>query len=241
VLLSLAVLVSTAAALSAQSFSHNGNPPAGPPGPVVAVIGPTSITQSTNTATVTTGNSVSCNGGAPGFFHTDNSYFRAFTLSAFNPPLDQTQFMVQAVTIGIEQANAAGVGTTQPLTVRIHSSTTNPPTNASLTLLSTETVNVTDQANSLLTIPLATQPVFTVATGILVVEIFTPTGQAAGHSFFIGSNALGQSGPSFIRAASCGVAEITNLASIGFANMHVVMTVSGNSQAPVSLQSFTVD
>jgi len=241
-LLTLGVVLLATGAVSAQSFSHSSLP-AGTNGPAVPapVVGPASITQSTNTSTITTGNSVSCNGGSPGFFHTDNSYFRAFTLSAFNPPLDQLQFMVQSITFGIEQANAAGTGTTQPITVRIHSSTTNPPTNASLTLLSTETVNVPDQTVSLITVPLTTQPVFTVATGILVVEIFTPNGQTAGHSFFIGSNALGQSGPSFIRAASCGVAEITNLASIGFANMHIVMTVNGNSQAPVSLQSFSVD
>lgn len=239
----LSVLLLVAAAVSAQSFSYNGNPmPATPaPGPSVNVVGPASITQSTNATTVAAANSVSCNGGAPNFSHTDNSYFRAFTLSAFNPPLDQLQFMVQSVTIGIEAANAAGVGTTQPVTIRIHSSTTNPPTNASLTLLSTETVQVADQVATLLTIPLTTQPVFTVATEILVVEIFTPSGQVAGHSFFIGSNALGQSGPSFIRAASCGVAEITDLASISFSDMHIVMTVNGNSQAPVDLQSFTVD
>jgi hypothetical protein len=236
--------MAVAAALPAQTLSRNGNPSVAPTrqAPPFEVIGPASITQSTNASTVTTGNSVSCNGGSPSFLHTDNSYYRAFTLSAFNPPLDQLQFMVQSVTIGIEQSNASGTGTTQPITINIFNSTTNPPTLATLgPVLSTQTVNVPDQANSLLTIPLTTQPVFVTATGILVVEIFTPSGQAAGHSFFVGSNALGQSGPSFIRASSCGITEITNLASIGFANMHVVMTVNGNSQAPVSLESITVD
>jgi hypothetical protein len=205
------------------------------------VVGPTSITQSTNPNTVTAGASVSCNGGTPTFFHTDNSYFRAFTLSAFNPPLDQLQFMVQSVTFGIETANASGTGTTQPVTVRIHSSTTNPPTNASLTLLATEDINVPDQTLSLITVPITAQPVFIVATDILVVEIFTPNGQTAGHSFFVGANSLGQSGPTFIRSVPCGIAEITNTASIGFPNMHLVMTVNGNSQVPVTLESFSID
>ncbi|HET9767785.1 MAG TPA: hypothetical protein VFS60_13100 [Thermoanaerobaculia bacterium] len=237
------LFLAVTAALPAQQLSKNGRPAAAPFGPPhVDVIGATSITQSTNPTTVTTGSSVSCNNGAAGgFLHTDNSYFRAFTLSAFNPPLDQLQFMVQSITFGIEQSNASGTGTTQPITVRIHSSTTNPPTNASMTLLSTQVVNVPDQANTTITVPLTTQPVFLTATGILVVEIFSPDGQTAGHSFFIGSNALGQSGPSFIRAASCGISEVTNLASIGFANMHIVMTVNGNSQAPVSLESVTVE
>ncbi|MEP7008717.1 MAG: hypothetical protein ABJC13_00185 [Acidobacteriota bacterium] len=245
--LTFALVLSSLCALSAvaQSFSHNGAPASGPSSvaaPPIKVIGTTSITQSTNASTITAANSVSCNGGAPGFFHTDNSYIRAFTLASFNPPLNQTQFKVEGVTIGIEQANAAGTGTTQPITINIYSSTTNPPTNASLSaVLSTVTVNVPDQVGTLLTIPLTTQPVFTVATGILVVEVFTPSGQAAGHSFFIGSNTLGQSGGSFIKAASCGITEITNLASIGFANMHIVMTVIGNSQAPVELQEYSVN
>lgn len=240
-----AVLLALAAwnPLSAQSFSIDGNATPGSVSiPFDRVIGATSITQSTNATTVTTAASVSCNGGAPGFFHTDNSYFRAFTLSAFNPPLDQTQFMVQSVTFGIETANAAGTGTTQPITVRIFTSSANPPTNATLSAaLATETVNVPDQTNSLFTVNLTTQPVLTVASSILVVEVFSPNGQVAGHSFFMGANALGQSGPSFIRAAPCGLADIGNLAGIGFANMHIVMTVNGNSQMPVSLESFSID
>jgi hypothetical protein len=237
------LFVAVTAALPAQQLRKNGNPAPAPFGPPhVDVIGATSITQSTNPTTVTTGNSVSCNAGSPTFLHTDNSYYRAFTLSAFNPPLDQLQFMVQSVTIGIEQSNAAGTGTTQPVTINIYNAATNPPTLATLgPVLSTVTANVSDQALTTLTIPLTTQPVLITATSILVVEVFTPSGQVAGHSFFIGSNALGQSGPSYIRAPSCGINEITNLASIGFANMHIVMVVNGNSQAPVSLETVTVD
>ena len=139
------------------------------------------ITQSTNPDHVTAGNSVSCNNGAAGgFLHTDNSYYRAFTLSAFNPPLDQLQFAVQSVTFGIEQANAAGVGTTQPITVNIYNSSANPPTLATLgPVLGTVTVKVPDQVHTLFTATLPAPVVFTVATGILVVEIFTPSGQAA--------------------------------------------------------------
>lgn len=244
--LSLALVLLTFGSLAAgaQSFSRNGAPPSVPPSatPPVRVVGQTTITQSTNTATVTTGASVSCNGGAPGFFHTDNSYYRAFTLASFNPPLDQLQFRLEGVTFGIETANASGVGTTQPITINIFNASANPPTLATLgPVLSTVTVDVPDQANSLFTVDLPTQPVFTVASGILVVEIFTPSGQVAGHSFFMGANALGQTGPSFIRAASCGLADIGNLAGIGFPNMHIVMSLRGNSQMPVELQGYSID
>jgi hypothetical protein len=197
-----------------------------------------SISQSTSTSIVT--GSVSCNGGSPGFFHTENSYYRAFTLSSF-PALDQPQFRVDSVAIGVETANdAASAG--QPMTVRLHSSTTNPPTLASLTLLTSESVTVPDTATgTLFNVNFTSPPAVVVAGGILVVEVLLPEGQTAGHSFFIGSNGSGQSGPSFIRAPSCGLADIGDLAGIGFPNMHIVMTVSGNTQVPVTLQSFDVE
>ena len=236
-------LLLAASGASAASLSKNQNGPTTRTGQQVLLPpGPASITQNTNAATITVGNSVSCNNGAAnGFEHTDNSYYRGFTLSSFNPPLDSLQFMVQTVQIGVEQAND-GAGAGQPITAHVYDSTTNPPTLASIGApLSSQPVNVADQALSLLNIPLTIQPVLINASDILVVEIFTPNGSVPNHSFFIGSNALGQSGPSFIRAADCGIAQITNLAAINFANMHIVMTVSGNNQVPVELQTFSVD
>ena len=63
---------------------------------------------------------------------------------------------------------------------------------------------------------------------MLVVEIFPPDGQTAGNSFFIGSNNLGQTAPSYLAAADCGVPEPTNTATIGFPDMHIVMNVTGD-------------
>ena len=193
--------------------------------PFPRVVGPTFITQSTAT-TITPLNSFSCSSSGA---NTDSSYYRAFTLSAFNPPLDQQEFLVQSVTFGIEAAVGPGNGRAQPATVRIYSSTTNPPTTASLTLLSTENVSIDDQAGTLLTVPLSTTPLLTVATDILVVEVFTPNGAATSSSLIIGSNGLGQAGPSFIKAVDCAIGEITSLAAT-FPNMHIVMRVDGNSQ-----------
>lgn len=230
--------VSLAATASAQSLSRSALTPgavlrSSMPGPLAAQ----TITQSTSNAIVA--GSISCNAGSPGYFHTDNSYYRAFTLSAF-PALTQPKFRVDTVNFGIETANdAASAG--QPLTVNLWRSTTNPPTLASLTAISSDNFTIPDSATgTVFSANIASQPLLTVATDILVVEIFTPSGQAAGHSFFIGSNAAGQSGPSFIRAESCGVNDITNLASIGFPNMQIVMSVSGDNQVPVTLQSYDV-
>jgi hypothetical protein len=237
----LALLAMPVSALFAvNGFSTNGNPAPAPFGQMALPENAVTITQSTSTA-ITVGASVSCNGGTPGFFHTDNAYFRAFTLSAFNPPLDLPEFMVQSVTIGVEAANDGG-GVGQPISVRIYDSSANPPTNATIgAALSTENITVTDQAATLLAVPLTTQPVLINASDILAVEIFTPSGQAASHQFFIGSNAGGQTGPGFIQSAPCGITEITNLAAIGFPNMHMVMQVSGNNQTPVELTTFSVD
>jgi hypothetical protein len=231
---------SGSATFAANGFSKNGNPASAPFGQQLVPENAVTISQSTST-TVTVGASVSCNGGAPGFFHTDNSYYRAFTLTAFNPPLTDLQFMVQSVTIGVETANDGG-GVGQPISVLIYDSSANPPTNATLgSALSTENVTVVDQVQTLLAVPLTTQPVLINASDILAVEIFTPNGQTSGHSFFMGSNAGGQSGPGFIKSAPCGITDITHLATIGFPNMHMVMQVSGNNQTPVELTTFSVD
>ncbi|RLE27116.1 MAG: hypothetical protein DRJ61_17770 [Acidobacteria bacterium] len=74
----------------------------------------------------------------------------------------------------------------------------------------------------------------------LVVEVFTPDGQATGESFYIGSNADGQTGPSYIAAASCGITEPTDTAAIGFPDMHIVMNVTGDV-LPVELMAFTIE
>lgn len=232
--------LSASAAFAANQFSTNGSPAQAPFGQQVLPENAVTITQSTS-LTITAANSVSCNAGAPGFFHTDNFYYRAFTLSAFNPPLTDLQFLVQSVTIGIETANDGG-GVGQPISIRIYDSSANPPLNATLgAALSTENITVTDQVATLLAVPLTTQPVLINASDILALEVFTPNGQTASHQFFIGSNTLGQSGPGFIKAAPCGITEITNLAGIGFPNMHMVMQVSGNNQTPVELTTFSVD
>lgn len=230
------VFLGLAVAAFGQSFSPNPNPQPPSGGGVARPPGPASITQSAST-TVTSGNSVSCNAGG---LHTDNSYYRAFTLSAFNPPLDSTQFSIQSVTFGVETAND-GAGAGQPITLRLYDSSTNPPLNATVgAALRTTNATIPDQSLTLYTMTAATPLVLLNASDILAVEVFTPNGSAASNSFFIGSNAAGQTGPSYIKAADCGVSEITDVAGIGFGNMHIVMTVSGNNQLPVELQTISI-
>lgn len=214
VLLGLASLVS-AAGFSGSGLSVGVAPVGQRP---LGACGTTTLTQSTS-QTITAGNSVSCNGGSPGFFHTDNSYFRAFSLGAFPDGFD-----VCALQFGIEQANASGTDTTQPVTVNIYANTGGVFPAGTRTLVGTTTAQVADQTLTVLEVPVtAAVP----AGAELVAEVFTPNGQPAGHSFFIGSNAGGQNGTSYIAATACGISAPTPLSAIGFPNMHIVMNVVG--------------
>lgn len=243
--LALGLMTLVGPLVSAQSLSRNPNGPrersGGVANAVDASLAAQTITQSTST-TITAANSVSCNGGSPNFFHTDNSYYRGFTLSAF-PALTLPQFLVQQVTVGIEQAT--GASGSQPVTLTIWKATANPiggaanpPGNNSVSTLA---VSVPNQNLTQFPMILSTQPVLLVASDILAVELFTPNGQVASNTFFIGSNAGGQSAPGYIKAAPCGVNSITDLAGIGFPNMHVVMSVLGNNQTPVELQEIGIE
>ncbi len=143
--------------------------------------GPTNLTES-GTDTVTAGNSVACNDGTA---HTDNSYWRAFTLADFGITGD---FNVCSVEIGVEQATSgAGQGGSQPITVNLYTSDQAFPTGfpGSLTLIGTSATTVADQALTLVNFPVTG---LAVAGSQLVVEIFTPNGQGVGNLFFIGSN-----------------------------------------------------
>ncbi len=208
-LLGLASVVS-AASLSGSGLSNGTS--FGQRG--VVGCGTTTLTQSTSQSIVA--GSISCN--ATGL-HTNNSYFRAFSLGAFPNGFD-----VCALQFGVEQANAGDPATTQPVTVNIYANTGGTFPAGTRVLVGTAAVSVADQTLTILEAPVtAAVP----AGAELVAEVFSPSGQTAGHSFFIGSNNGGQSAPGYIQASDCGIAAPTSLATVGFPNMHIVMNVLG--------------
>ena len=187
------------------------------------------LTQSSSTA-ITPLNSVSCNAGG---LHTDNSYWRAYNLAPLGLPSALT---VNTVTFGIEQA----AGGAQPVTVNLYTQTTGTFPGGTRTLVGTQGASVPNQAGTLFTVTFGT-PVVVPATATLIVELFTPNGQATGRSFFIGSNAAAQTGPSYLSAATCGVNTPTDVAAIGFPNMHIILNVGGTTLAvggPVTTGTF---
>ena len=179
------------------------------------------ITQSAS-QTITALNSGSCNNGG---IHTDNSYWRAFNMATFT---GSRQYNVTSVSFGVEVANV-----TQQVLVRLYT-TTNFPTGfpGSLTPIASTIIDVTNaQSGTMVTTPLvATVPA---GTSQLVMELFTPDGQAT-RSFFVGSNAAAQTGPSYISARDCGLATPTDVATTSFSSMHIVFDVNGSCGAATS-------
>lgn len=212
------LLVLLASASWGAGFSHNTLGTAGQAGSGTegTSCGATLLTQSTSQSIVT-GNSVSCNSGG---IHTDNSYFRAYDMTAFASGFD-----VCEVQVGIEQA--AGAGGVQPITVNVYANSGAAFPNGTLALLGTASPSVADQSLTVLTVPLAAS--VPAGTTEMVIEVFTPDGAASSNSFFIGSNNLGQSGPSYLSAADCGITTPTPTSAIGFPDMHIVLNASGDA------------
>jgi hypothetical protein len=215
----MALAMGSSGALAQNALSHATSELPKPLRPTVLPLGTAcgsiTLTQSSS-QTITSGNSVSCNAGG---LHTDNSYYRSFPLGA--------DINVCEVQFGIE--TAAGAGGTQPVTVNLYTGTgAFPGTFGSYTQIASSAISVPDQAATIF--PAAISGLATAGSN-LVVEVFTPDGQAAGNSFFIGSNAAGETAPSYLAAAGCGLTAPATTASIGFPGMNIGMNVVGNPVA----------
>jgi hypothetical protein len=179
------------------------------------------LSHSTN-STITAENSVSCNLGAPDFFHSENSYYRVYDLTAMGV---SGSFNVQSVVVGIE--SAASLGGTQPATVRLHTQTGATLNLASLSQIGTASTQIANATATTITVPVTgTAP----AGSKLVVELLTPDGQTTNNTFFIGSNTAGETGPSYLRAPDCGINEPTVAATAApGVTMHIVLDVIGTA------------
>ena len=219
ILIGCICVLAVASIANAQTFSHYageyGQTGAAPPIP-----GPNSITQSTDTSTVTALNSVSCNAGG---LHADNSYLRRFFLNADHGIANA--FSVQSLDWAIE--NASGANGSQPVDINLYSIPVGAPfTFANLTSIGSTSLSVADTSLAGITSSVS-GVVADPLNQDLVVEVFTPDGQTAGNSFFIGSNPGGETQPSYIAAAACGISEPTATGAIGFPGMQVIMVVNG--------------
>ncbi|MCB0077764.1 MAG: hypothetical protein KDD73_10150 [Anaerolineales bacterium] len=216
---------SGASAEGPNGFSTSAGPTSSSGQMVIERIGMVTITHSVSQDIVPL-NSVSCNSGGS---HTDNSYFRRFDLADdFGITGD---FDVTNVEFGIETAQS--FNGSQPVTVRLWSIGDEAAfTLANVTLVTQEDLSVANQDLTIYSAAIAG----TIAAGDeLVVEVFTPNGQAAGDAFFIGSNPFGETDPSYLLAPDCGVTTPTSTAAIGFPDMHIVMNVIGDEGSPTAV------
>jgi hypothetical protein len=197
--------------------------------------GPTVITLSNNTdaTTITAGNSVGCvldhdGNTATSPITAENSYYRTFNLSQFT----NRSFTAQRVDLGVEQADS--VDGAQDVRIRLHALVGQLSTN-NITVLHDQLVTISDVPTGTVVPVLLSSPVFVPASTQLAVEVLVPDSTSTGNNlldvFFIGSNAAGESSPSYIRAPSgnCAMPQPTTLSSIGFPNMHIVLTVTGTT------------
>lgn len=169
---------------------------------------------------IVSGNSIACH---VNFKHTNNAYLREFPLTDFGIT---GAFYVQQVEFGVESA-AAGSGASQPGQLRLYRKIdpASPLTYGNLITLAAVDIDIPDMMVTRYTASIAA---VAPAASVLVMELFTPDGRPDSHRFFVGSNAVGQTGPSYIAAANCGAPEPVDVAELGYPNMHVVMSVTGS-------------
>ena len=195
-----------------------------------------SASQSVNSTTITAGNSVTCSAGG---IHVQNFFYRYFdtTLTGAGQEWDGLggvavagQFKIDSINLGIEVATAgAGAATPgfQPIIIRLYVDTPVPsfPGAQPLPINAVSTTNylVADTAvGVVVNIPL-TGPAYLFTIGDkIIVEIELVDGTAPGNSMWLGSNNLGETGPTYLVSAPCGVTVPTTVATIGFPLMALV-------------------
>ena len=182
---------------------------------------PFDITQNTDTTTVTQFNSASC-------LADNDSYYRRFNL-------DEDHTLGATLSISeVEFAVEAAPATPLTLTINLYEIAHDDEfLLANLNNIGSTTVGVSELDN--LTV------VSTLVSGVidggmndLVVEVFAADA-TNGESFFIGSNAAGESAPSYIVSAGCSSTEPTDTAGLGYPDMHIIMVVNGQITGPSDL------
>lgn len=182
-----------------------------------AARGTTTITHSLSTE-ILPKNSVACADNATGFTRV-NRFLRVFELADFGL---EHGLEVSEVMFGVQRLEPAADIVVNLYTVEGALSFVN------FTRLATQTVSLSPQQGTLVTVPIqASVP----AGSILVMEVVPPDMAGLSGAYFPGSNNAGQTAPSYTAAPSCGAPDPVTFESIGFPDLHLVMTVSGQAQA----------
>ena len=221
------VIVALAAAGVAQAADFGTDPnPANPPSGVPYAPDAPNITQSTDPSTLEAG-SIACSSG--GQFASDNHFIRRFFLNADHGIT--VQYNVTSIDFGIESVTIY-VGTSAPITMSTYSIDSGAAlTFANMgTALNSVTRNFPDgTALSIENFVVGGSIVDPVAQD-LVIEMYYPEAVGDEYGIWPGSNTLGQTQPGYLASVGCAIAEPTDIAAIGFPDMHLVATVNGDEQ-----------
>ena len=197
--------------------------------------GPGFLTYNTDCKPV--GGTVACADQATPQTTNDNSYYRRYVLSPSSPPNVQ----ISTVRLGIEAASGAPAG----LMAKLYTIPNGAPfLLANLTPIGSAAIPVA-AGDALTEVVVTISPaavVDTPATKNIVVELFEPdfAGATTTTAVFLGSNATG-AGITYLRSTECGLAEPTDIASIGaFGNVKIIASLAG-AGLPVELQDYKVD
>ena len=177
--------------------------------------------------TIASPNTVACGNSTTGFTR-ENTYWRAFNLATQGVT---TSFSAQSVTIGIERAQATGGS--QTITVKLYTNTGAAFPGGTRTEIASNNFTIQDVAAPVLrTFNLPTAVNVPAGTNELVLSVTSMDFTTAGNTFYLGSNSLGETGPSYISAPACNINTPTTLSSINFPNVNVVIAVNGTTTAP---------
>jgi len=134
-------------------------------------------------------------------------------------------FTANRIDFAIEQADS--LSGSQTVQVRVHT-LNGALVRSNLTTIAGQNVTVTNQALTQMSVVLS-PPGVAPAGSTIVVEVFSPNGMPSNTIFYLGSNAAAETGPSYIRAPAdgCVITEPATYTSIGFPQVHLVMSVTG--------------
>ncbi len=191
--------------------------------PVPADANPNTITIThSNSEIVQDGRAFFCGDEADPPHHVNNSYFRVFDLDDFDVAGD---FEISAVRFGVELARAEDGAVEQDARLFFY---TLPEGDgfryANLDLLDDAEFTVPNQQLKVFEVPVSIE---VPASSQLVVELAIPNGEFDDRFFYVGFNGLGQTGPTYLVAPTCGDLEPTDLAELDGADAHLILSVLG--------------
>ncbi|GAB4086864.1 hypothetical protein GCM10028784_34940 [Myceligenerans cantabricum] len=205
---------SAARVSSDGAFERDGDRPGTavtpvPPTSLLAGDGGTTITHSASQEIVPD-NSAACVGSA-------TQVLRTFTLEDFDIG---GELAVTNVSFGVESSDAGA-----DVTVNLYT-LDGALRYENMTEIGSATETLDGQALALVDVPVeGTAP----AGSTLVAEITVPDGPV----FFVGSNAEGETAPTYVASEACGNTEPVEVADAGFPDMHAVINVTGTTEVDV--------